>query len=199
MNFKNLKKLAHACTRESLVFPSDSLWLCEQLGVSLKDEKQCQRDHCGKVSPLYDTPAFLYTNKEGNKMIYYNSTARYWNFYLFHEIAHYLLVHEENTPDNEREANLLACMLVAPIEKFPTTIRTATDLSTTANIPIDKAEEYWQKIRDEYLNNIKKKSFIDKIFENPNNFLIWIIILFILCGMIIILSIICGILMYKLF
>lgn len=147
MNYKELREIAKPHIRKGSNFPSNAFLLCNQLHIPHKNEKRCRSDFEGKLNPLYDTPAFLYIDNEGNKTVYYKSTSTYWNFYIFHEIAHYLLGHEDNSPENEQEANLLACILAAPEENFPTTIKTAMDLSTTANIPIDKAEEYWQIIR----------------------------------------------------
>ena len=41
---------------------------------------------------------------------------------------------------------MLACILAAPIENLPSYLKSARDLSSLCQIPIDKAEEYWQEI-----------------------------------------------------
>lgn len=66
-------------------------------------------DFKGKRNPLWEYPAFLLTDRNGNKTIYFNSMTKYCNFYLMHEIAHYLLGHMEKSYRNEIEADLLAC------------------------------------------------------------------------------------------
>ena len=99
------------------------------------------------MTPLYNHPAFL-SVRNNEKVVYFNSRTRYWNFYVFHEVAHYLLDHEDDSPQNEMDANMLACILAAPIENLPTTLKSARDLSTVCAIPIDKAEEYWSEIKE---------------------------------------------------
>lgn len=153
MTYKELRKIAKPHIREHDNLPSNSFLLLNQLHIPFGNEVQCEKDYKGKMNPLYNTPAFLSIKENGEKIVYFKKDTRYWNFYIFHEIAHYLLGHEENSPQNELDANLLACILAAPIENFPTTIKTAQDLSDKCNIPIDRAEEYWQEIK-----NIKRRS-----------------------------------------
>lgn len=114
--------------------------------IPFKTKTQCEAEYGSKMTPLYNAPAFLEIDQQGNKTIYFNDKTKYWNFYIFHEIAHYLLGHETNSPQNELDADLLACILVAPVENLPTYLKTARDLSVLCLIPIDKAEMYWQEI-----------------------------------------------------
>lgn len=146
MNYEELKKIAQPHIRENDNIPSSAFLLLCQLHIPFKDEEQCKQDYNGEMTPLYDRPAFLATYK-GEKIVYFNCRAEYYNFYIFHEIAHYLLGHEGDSPQNELDANMLACILAAPIKNLPTTFKTANDLSVGANIPIDKAEEYWAEIK----------------------------------------------------
>ncbi len=145
MTYKELKKIAQPHIRENDNIPSNAFLLLCQLHIPFKDEKQCEQDYNGKMTPLYDRPAFLATYK-GEKIVYFNCRAEYYNFYIFHEIAHYLLGHEGDSPQNELDANMLACILAAPIENLPSYLKSARDLSALCSIPIDKAEEYWQEI-----------------------------------------------------
>ena len=146
MTYEELKKIAQPHIRENDNIPSSAFLLLCQLHIPFKDEEQCKQDYNGEMTPLYDRPAFLATYK-GEKIVYFNCRAEYYNFYIFHEIAHYILRHEGDSPQNELDANMLACILAAPIENLPTTFKTANDLSVGANIPIDKAEEYWAEIK----------------------------------------------------
>ena len=145
MTYKQLKKIAKPHIRKNDNLPSNSFWLLNQLHIPFRNEKQCEEDYKGGMTPLYNHPAFL-ANFNGEKIIYFNSNTKYWNFYIFHEISHYLLGHEDDSPQNEIDADMLACILIAPVENLPTYLKTARDLSVTCQIPIDKAEMYWQEI-----------------------------------------------------
>lgn len=147
MTYNELKKIARPHIRENDVLPSNSFLLLVQLHIPFKNEKQCEEDYGGKMNPLYNSPAFLLI-KSKTKTLYFNSASKYWNFYIFHEISHYILGHESDSAQNELDADMLACCLAAPIENLPTTIKTARDLSTLCQIPIDKAEVYWNEIKE---------------------------------------------------
>lgn len=146
MTYEELKKIAQPHIREKDNLPSNALLLLTQLHIPYKTEKQCEKDFEGKYNPLDNHPAFLFV-KGDEKVLYFKTTTRYYNFYIFHEIAHYILGHEDDSPQNEIDANMLACILAAPIENLPTNIKTAQDLSSACTIPIDKAEEYWAEIK----------------------------------------------------
>lgn len=154
MTYNELKKIAQPHIRENDVLPSNSFLLLVQLHIVFKNEKQCEEDYGGKMNPLYNSPAFLLIKNE-TKTLYFNSKLKYWNFYVFHEIAHYILGHETDSAQNELDADMLACCLAAPVENLPTTIKTARDLSALCQIPIDKAEVYWNEIR----NDVRRKKY----------------------------------------
>lgn len=153
MTYDELKQIAKPHIRENGELPSNSFLLLTQLHIPFKTQKQCEEDYGGKMTPLYNSPAFLAVDSKGNKVVYFNSNVRYWNFYIFHEIAHYILGHENDSPQNEMDADILACILAAPIENLPSNLKSARDLSTICQIPIDKAEVYWNEI----YNNFSKK------------------------------------------
>lgn len=146
MNYNELKKIATPHIRDRENLPSNAFLLLCQLHIPFKTKSQCEAEYGSKMTPLYNTPAFLSIDSEGNKTIYFNDSTKYWNFYIFHEIAHYLLGHEDDSPQNEIDADLLACILAAPLENLPTYLKTARDISSLCKIPIDKAEMYWQEI-----------------------------------------------------
>lgn len=156
MTYKELKEIAKPHTREGENLPSNSFLLLNQLHIPFKNEKQCEQDFSDKINPLKNNPAFLSIDSDGGKTIYFNSNTPYWNFYIFHEIAHYILGHEQNSPQNEIDADMLACILAAPIENLPTYLKSARDLSSLCKIPIDKAEMYWQEINGEFYKWYKK-------------------------------------------
>lgn len=148
MTYEELKKIAQPHIRENGDLPSNSFLLLNQLHIPFKNKKQCEDDYKGQICPLYNTPAFL--RIRGNeKILYFNDNTQYWNFYIYHEISHYLLGHEESTPQHEIDADMLACILVAPIENLPSNLKSVRDLSSLCKIPIDKAEMYWDIIKTE--------------------------------------------------
>ena len=167
MTYEELKKIAQPHIREKDNLPSNALLLLTQLHIPYKTEKQCEKDFEGKYNPLDNHPAFLFV-KGDEKVLYFKTTTRYYNFYIFHELAHYILGHEDDSPQNELDANMFACILVAPIENLPTNIKTAQDLSSACQIPIDKAEEYWTEIKEQLPKNkklIKRKIIIASIIS----------------------------------
>lgn len=149
MTYNELKQIAQPHIRKGSNLPSNPFLLLVQLHIPFKTKKQCEDDFEGKMSPLYNTPAFLSVDRSGGRTIYFNPDTKYCDFYIFHEIAHYILGHETDSPQNEMDADLLACILMAPIEFFPSTIKSARDISTICGIPIDKAEMYWQEVKKE--------------------------------------------------
>ena len=156
MTYKELRQIAQPHIRESENLPSNSFLLLNQLHIPFKNESQCEKDFGDNINPLKNNPAFMFIGSNGNKTIYFNSNTPYWNFYIFHEIAHYILGHEQNSPQNEIDADMLACVLAAPVENLPTYLKSARDLSSLCKIPIDKAEMYWQEIKEKFSNWHKK-------------------------------------------
>ena len=156
MTYNELKQIAKPHIRNGENLPSNSFLLLNQLHIPFKNEKQCEQDFDDKINPLKNNPAFLSIDANGSKVIYFNSNTQYWNFYIFHEISHYLLGHEQNSPQNEIDADMLACILSAPIDNLPSYLKSARDLSTLCKIPIDKAEMYWQEIKDKFSKWYKK-------------------------------------------
>lgn len=173
MNYNELKVIAQPHLREDDNLPSNAFLLLNQLHIPFKSKSQCEAEFGGKMTPLYNAPAFLEIDSDGEKTVYFNDSTRYYNFYIFHEIAHYLLGHEADSPQNEMDADLLACILAAPLENLPSNLKSARDLSSLCKIPIDKAEIYWQEIRDNFSVQEKKN--------------IWMYLSFGLIGVIIIL------------
>lgn len=159
MTYEELKQIAKPHVRGGENLPSNAFLLLMQLHIPFKNEIQCEKDYNGKMTPLYNSPAFLSIDSTGNKIVYFNSKTRYWNFYIFHEISHHILGHENDCPQNEIDADLLACILTAPVKNLPSHLKSARDLSTLCQIPIDKAEMYWNEIKKEFKFTNYIKSF----------------------------------------
>ena len=162
-SFKQLLDIAQIYTKQFTSFPCNPFLLCTQLQISFKVRSQAVEDFAG-TNPLISTPAILYkeSGKVPSYIIYFDETSMYWRFYIFHEIAHYVLGHTSDSLQEEQEANLMACLLIAPKNKLPTYLKNAKDLSLFAEIPIAYAEEYWN-----YLHNklIKPKMIFNIMRE----------------------------------
>lgn len=148
-SFKQLFEIAQIYTKQFTSFPCNPFLLCTHLQIPFKVKSQAIEDFAG-ANPLISTPAILYkeSGKVPSYIIYFDETSMYWRFYIFHEIAHYVLGHTSDSLQEEQEANLMACLLIAPKNKLPTYLKNAKDLSLFAEIPIAYAEEYWN-----YLHN----------------------------------------------
>lgn len=146
MNFQELRQFADKLNINRTETPLNALKLARQLNIPIKDENASRVDFRGANNPLWEYPAFLFIDCNGNKTIYFNSVIRYWNFYLMHEIAHYLLNHKGKSYHNEIEADLLACLLLVPMEFVMEKVENAYKLWKLCNIPPDKADMYWSEI-----------------------------------------------------
>lgn len=149
MNYQELKKFANKLNIERTETPLNALKLVERLNIPYGNENVAIRDFKGKDNPLWEYPACLYIDEYGKRKIYYNSQTRFWNFYLMHEIAHWLLNHKETLYGNEIEADMLACILLVPPESVKHKCDNAYKVCKIYNVPVDKADMYWQEIFDE--------------------------------------------------
>ena len=114
-SFKQLLDIAQIYTKQFTSFPCNPFLLCTQLQISFKVRSQAVEDFAG-TNPLISAPAILYkeSGKVPSYIIYFDETSMYWRFYIFHEIAHYVLGHTSDSLQEEQEANLKACLLIAP-------------------------------------------------------------------------------------
>lgn len=149
MNYQELKRFAGELNIDYSKTPLNSLELVKQLNISCGNEDDAITDFKDKNNPLWDYPACLYIDETGKRKIYYNSKTRFWNFYLMHEVAHLLLGHTEKSYHNEINADLLACILLVPPENVSVKAENSYEVYKLCNIPIDKADMYWQEIFDE--------------------------------------------------
>lgn len=157
--YEQIKAISENYTLQSTKIPCNPFSLCSRLQVTYKTKAQCIKDFGGRC-PLETVPAIMCKKGMSNNpdnVIYIDESSKYWQFYMFHELAHHILEHETDGAEQEQEANLLACCLIAPPDKLPTYLKSATDLACFANIPIGRAEEYWRN-----LHPYKGKNFSHK-------------------------------------
>ncbi len=148
-SFQDLKRIVENLGITHVETPMCTLKLIDYLEIPHGNENVAIRDFKGKNNPLWEYPACLYIDENGKRKIYYNSITRFWNFYLMHEVAHWLLNHKEKSFRNEIEADLLACLLLVPYETIKDKCDNSYEVCKRCNIPIDKADMYWQEIFDE--------------------------------------------------
>lgn len=155
MDYQELKDFATRLNVECTETPLNALELVKRLNIPHGDENDANADFKGADNPLWEYPACLYIDEYGKRKIYYNSKTRFWNFYLMHEVAHWLLCHMEKSYCHEMEADLLACILIMPLENIKKRIINGHHLHQICNIPIDRADFYYSEIYKE-LNSNKK-------------------------------------------
>ena len=146
MDYQELKQFASHLSIERTETPLNALELANQLNIPHGNEDVARADFKGKNNPLWEYPACLYIDEYGKRKIYYNSKTRFWNFYLMHEVAHWLLGHMEKSYRNELEADLLACVLIMPMENIKKRIINGHHLHQICDIPIDRADFYYSEI-----------------------------------------------------
>ena len=151
-NFNQLKSLSEMYTNSITELPNNPFIIASQLHIDFKSSSQCEND-TNLMNIFISHPAFMRKIKNKN-VIYFDENSKYWQFYFFHELSHYILQHKYNSIENEQEANILSCLLIAPERLLPSYLKSATDLSLFANIPISKAEEYWQELKIKRRKNI---------------------------------------------
>lgn len=149
MNYQQLKEFTSKLNIERTEIPLNALKLAKRLNIPYGNENVAMADFKDKNNPLWEYPACLYIDEYGKRKIYYNSKTRFWNFYLMHEVAHWLLGHRETSYGNEIEADLLACILLVPPESIRQKCDNAYEVCKLCNVPVDKADIYWQEIYDE--------------------------------------------------
>lgn len=135
----------------------DLLELAKRKGLDVRNQDQCKEDWKNNKNPLLNNKAIL-VFKSGNYVIYYDNREQYYRYYIAHEIAHFLLKHYKDNENEEYEANILACIIIAPINKIiEKNISSYFDLFETFKIPLPQAEEYHNLLlhnEHRYMKNI---------------------------------------------
>ena len=158
-SYEQLKKIADEFVLEGDDIPKNPFLLSKALHIPYKFSNASD-------PTLNGCPAALVNNGgdgETKPIIYIDSSSKFWQFYMFHEISHFLLKHRENNAENEYEANLLACLLICPHSQIPPYLKSAGDLASFAQIPIGRAEEYWEhaKPKKAWISPCKDMKFDD--------------------------------------
>lgn len=108
-------------------FPIDCFDILRHYGFRLYTYSQIQQVNARlhEMCRKYSDDAFRY-----NDIICYNQKAIECRirFSLMHEFGHYILGHEESSPENEDEADYFASCILAPRIAISKTCRTADDI-----------------------------------------------------------------------
>lgn len=146
MTYKELKEIVDKrLLMHQVSLPIDTFYVASQLNIRIKNSISAKEDFKDN-NPLYSHNA-VYTINKGEYTIYYDEHYTYKNFSIAHEISHHLLGHTSDGAKQHQEAQLMACIIVAPIKlihKFK--IKSPSQLSEICKIPIDAAEDYWNEI-----------------------------------------------------
>ena len=161
-SYEQLKKIADEFLLDGDDIPKNPFLLSNALHIPYKFSSASDPTLNGCPAALVNNG----TDGETRPIIYIDSSSKFWQFYMFHEISHFLLKHRENNMENEHEANMLACLLICPHSQLPSYLKSAADLASFAQIPIGRAEEYWEHAKP-------KKSWIspckDMKFDDDDN------------------------------
>ena len=168
MNYSELKSIASKyVTLTPNQIPQNMFTLALELNIKLKNSIECKQDFKNNQYPLKYSHA-CYTIYHGEYTIYYDEHYAYKNFSIAHEIAHHLLNHTIDGAEHHNDANLLACILVAPYEIIQThNIKSATEISEKFKMPCDIAEMYWNILTKEMTNDDKNDK-IENELKKPN-------------------------------
>lgn len=161
MKYNELKELYNnrICLNFNIL-PCSAFDVATHLNLRVKNSLQCKEDY-GENYPLMTCNACL-SLVDGEYIIYHDEKYPYKNFAIAHEIAHYLLGHTTDGIDYHHDAQLLAAIIVVPIELLKkSNIKTSTQLSEQCKIPIDVAENYWADIQ----GDLHIDSFNNKVFK----------------------------------
>ena len=147
MEYAEIKrKVDRHIARVSEDFPQNAFAIAKALDLRLKNSIECKQDYQEQY-PLYNTNAIL-TRFFGEYTIYYDENHAYRNFFIAHEIAHYILGHESEGMSNDHDAQIAAAIIVAPVELVHKNhVKSAIQLSEQCKIPINIAVLYLDEIR----------------------------------------------------
>lgn len=147
MEYAEIKRVVDRhIARVSEDFPQSAFTIAKSLGLRLKNSVECKKDYQEQY-PLYNTNAIL-TRFCGEYTIYYDENHAYRNFFIAHEIAHYILGHESESMSNDHDAQIAAAIIVAPMELVhKNRVKSAIELSERCKIPVNIAVLYWDEIQ----------------------------------------------------
>lgn len=147
MNYKELKTIADEnILDKQKTLPADAFQIASKLNLRIKNSVEAKKDLGTNNNPLMSHNA-VYVLYKGEYTIYYDEHYRYKNFSVAHEVAHHILGHTSDGADQHKDAQLMAAIIVAPIEEIiRQKIKSANELSEMAKIPIEVAKGYWNEI-----------------------------------------------------
>lgn len=134
-NYKELKTISKEYTGKEVFL------IAASLGISLKNDKDCLNDF-NNTFPLKKHNAIL--SLAGNKYVIYYKPCKYEEFYILHEICHYIFKHNADGEYEENQSNILACMILIPDSAI---YMDTYKISELYNIPVDIVVLYINYLR----------------------------------------------------
>ncbi len=115
--------------------------IAHELDISVLDEVACNKLFKSN-SPLSNQNAVLVT--VGNRYTIYFKESKHKEYYILHEICHYLLKHNADGEYEENQSNILACMILISDKSINNDV---FDLSEIYNIPVEIVILYIQYLK----------------------------------------------------
>lgn len=134
-NYKELRTISKKYIRKEVYS------IAHELDIPILDETACNKLFKSN-SPLSNQYAVLVT--VGNRYTIYFKESKHKEYYILHELCHYLLKHNADGEYEENQSNILACMILIPDKSINNDV---FDLSEIYNIPVDKVILYIQYIK----------------------------------------------------
>lgn len=135
-NYRKLKELSKKYKGK------EAIDLAREFGINVYDETTCNNAFANSNNPLLRCDAVL--AMIGNKYVVYYKEGKYKNYYILHELCHYILKHNADGSFEEKQANTLACMILLPDKILKKDVFT---ISTLYNIPCEYVYEHINYIR----------------------------------------------------
>lgn len=129
-NYKELKTISKEYTGKEIFI------IATGLGINVKDDKDCLIDF-NNTFPLKNHNAIL--TMAGNKYVIYYKPCKFKEYYILHEICHYILKHNADGEYEEMQSNVLACMILIPDNAI---YMDTHKISELYNIPVDVVISY---------------------------------------------------------
>ncbi len=169
-SYKTLKSILK---RENLINDnnltySDIINLVKNAGIVIKTFDEYKKEGIDDTAIPDGSHAFLAESDDGY-IIYYDEDY-YKNYWIIHEFSHYILKHNHDGKIQEYSANLMSCMIIAPVKSLiKKKIFTSDEIHKKYCIPKDIAIMYFNELvknENKYSCNVNNKTFKSKLVKN---------------------------------
>lgn len=142
--------------------------LIKNTGIVIKTFDEYKKEWIDDAAIPNGSHAFLAESDDG--YIIYHDDDYYKNYWIIHEFSHYMLKHNHDGEIQEYSANLMSCMIIAPVKSLINNkIFTPYEIHKKYCIPEDIAVTYFNELiknENKYSNNVNNKTFKSKLIKN---------------------------------